>query len=75
MTCKAHENDEVESDHIPRMMNLWELDFLFDSLLKLPPPNAPLQRPPNRIGDQQLALAIGRGIVFLFQPIEQGKGS
>jgi len=69
------QSDEVESDHVPRMMNLRELDFLFDSLLKLPPLNTPLQRPPNRIGDQQLALAIGRGVVFLFQPIEQGKGS
>jgi len=69
------QNDEVESDHVPRMMNLRELDFLFDSLLKLPLLNAPLQRPSNRIADQHLALGIGLIVVFLFQPIEQGKGS
>ncbi len=69
------QNDEVESDHVPRMMNLRELDFLFHSVLQLPLLNSPLQRPSNRIGDPHLALAIGLIVVFLFQPIEQGKGS
>jgi len=67
--------DEVESDHVARMMNLGEVDFLLHPVLQLPPLNSPLQRPPNRIGDPQLALATGRRIVFLLQPIEQGKGS
>lgn len=67
--------DEVESDHVARMMNLGEVDFLLHPVLQLPPLNSPLQRPSNRIGDRQFALATGRRIVFLLQPIEQGKGS
>jgi hypothetical protein len=67
--------DEVKSDHVARMMNLGEVDFLLHPVLQLPSLNSPLQRPSNRIGDPQLALATGRWIVFLFQPIEQGKGS
>ena len=66
---------EVESDHVARMMNLGEVDFLLHPVLQLPLLNSPLQRPSNRIGDPQFALATGRGIVFLLQPIEQGKGS
>jgi len=65
------QNDEVEGDHVPRMMDLGELDFLLNSVLKLPLLNAPLQRPSNRIGDPHFGLVV----VFLFQPIEQGKGS
>jgi len=67
--------DEVESDHVARMMNLGEVDFLLHPVLQLPLLNSPLQRPSNRIGDPQFALATGRRIVFLLQPIEQGKGS
>ena len=68
------QNDEVESKHVARMMNLGKVDFLLHPVLQLPSLNSPLQRPANRIGDRQLALVLGRGIVFLFQPIEQGKG-
>ncbi len=67
--------DEVESDHVARMVNLAEVDFLLHPVLQLPSLNASLQRPPNRIGDPQLALAAGRRIVFLLQPIEQSKGA
>jgi len=66
--------DEVDGDHVARMMNLGEVDFLLHPVPQLPSLNSPLQRPSNRIGDPQLALVFGRGIVFLFQPIEQGKG-
>ena len=75
MTRRAFSIDEVESDHVARMMNLGEVDFLLHPVLQLPLLNSPLQRPSNRIGDLHLAWALGRGIVFLLQPIEQGKGA
>lgn len=66
--------DEVESDHVARMMNLRKVDLLLHPVLQLPTLNAPLQRPANRIRDPQLPGPGARGIVLLLQPIEQGKG-
>jgi len=69
------QDHEVKGDHVARMMNLRESDFLFDAILQLPLLNSPLQRAPHRTGDHDLPCAAGRGIVFLFQPVKQGKGT
>lgn len=61
--------DEVEGDHIPRMMHLGKLDLLRDAVLELPFLHPPLQRPPNGIGDRPLARL--RVVVFLLEPIQQ----
>ena len=67
------ENDEVESDHVTRLMNLRKRHLLLDVLLQFPPLDSPFQRSSNRIGNHHFPGDPGRGIVFLFQPIEQGE--
>lgn len=61
--------DEVEGDHIPRMMHLGKLDLLRDAVVELPFLHPPLQRPPNGIGDRPLARL--RVVVFLLEPIQE----
>jgi hypothetical protein len=66
--------DKVKREHVSRMMRLRERHFALDILLQFPLLHAPLQSPSNRVADHDLSGRAERRIVFLFQPIEQGKG-
>ena len=68
------QDDEVEGDHVSRMMHLRKVDFLLNPVLQFPLLNAPFQGSANRIGDPHLAWLAGRRIVFLFQPVQQREG-
>lgn len=61
--------DEIEGDHIPRMMHLGKLHLLQDAVIELPFLHPPFQRPPNAIRDRPLAGF--RAVVFLFEPIQE----
>jgi hypothetical protein len=68
------QHNKVKREHVSRMMPLRERHFLADVLLQFPLLHAPLQSPSNRVADHDLSDGADRRIVFLFQPIEQGKG-
>jgi len=65
------QNYEVEGDHVAGMMNLWELDLLFDTVLQLPALDASFERSADRIAHPRLTLWW---IVFLLEPIQNRIG-
>jgi len=67
------EHDEIKSQDVSRMMRLRERHFLGHILLQFPVLHAPLQSPSNRVGDHDLSGNSERRIVFLFEPLQQGK--
>jgi hypothetical protein len=67
--AEAIQVDEVERDHIARMMHLGKLDLVLDSVLELPFLNPPFQRPPEGIRDRPVS-CFGV-VVFLLEPIQQ----
>ena len=60
-------DDEVESDHVARMVNLWEDDFLLDTVLELPTLYSSFQCSSNRVRHARLTF---RRVVLLFEPIQ-----
>jgi len=60
-------DDEVEGDHVARMVNLREHHFLLDAMFEFPTLHPPFQCSSNRVRHARLAF---RRVVLLFEPIQ-----
>jgi hypothetical protein len=63
-------HDEVEGDHVARMMHLRKRDFLLDTMLQLPSLHTPFESATNRVSDAILAFLTDGRVVLLLEPIE-----
>ena len=63
-------HDEIECNHVTRMMHLRERDFLFDTMLQLPPLHTPFEGAANRVGDANVTFFTGGRVVLLLEPIQ-----
>jgi hypothetical protein len=63
-------HDEVECNHVTRMMHLWERDFLFDTMRQLPSLHTPFEGTANRVGDANATFLTGGRVVLLLEPIQ-----
>jgi hypothetical protein len=61
--------DEVKGQHVSRMMNLREGDFLRDVLVDFPRPDSSFERAANIRGDRRQSM--GRILSSLLQPLQQ----
>jgi hypothetical protein len=63
-------DDEVECDHVARMMLLGKNDFLLDTMLQLPLLDTPFESATNRVSDTNVTFRTVGRVVFLLEPIE-----